>query len=92
MKGNNKAELEKGLEALRRNYIQIIDYTWDIPRNVGTKVGSTTVRHYKGMQRTRNHNVSHASLVSGEGAPLMPGVRWLIVLGCSQLANGEPYS
>jgi hypothetical protein len=31
-KGNNKAELEKGLEELRRRYIQVIDYTWDIAR------------------------------------------------------------
>jgi quercetin dioxygenase-like cupin family protein len=31
-KGSNKAELEKGLEELRRKHIQIIDYTWDIPK------------------------------------------------------------
>ena len=31
-KGSNKAELERGLEALRRKYIQVIDYTWDIPK------------------------------------------------------------
>ena len=30
-KGSNKAELEKGLEALRRKYIQVIDYPWGIP-------------------------------------------------------------
>jgi quercetin dioxygenase-like cupin family protein len=28
--GSNKAELEKGLEALRKKYIQLIEYTWDI--------------------------------------------------------------
>ncbi|MFN2604388.1 MAG: cupin domain-containing protein [Gemmatimonadaceae bacterium] len=31
-KGSNKEELEKGLEALRRKYIQIINYTWDIAK------------------------------------------------------------
>ena len=31
-KGSNKAELEKGLEALRRKYIQVIDYTWNIQK------------------------------------------------------------
>ena len=29
-KGSNKAELEKGLEALRSKYIQVIDYVWNI--------------------------------------------------------------
>jgi len=32
MKGSDKAELEKGLEALRTKYIQVIDYTWEIPK------------------------------------------------------------
>lgn len=27
-KGGDKAELEKGLEALRNKYVQVIDYTW----------------------------------------------------------------
>jgi len=31
-KGNNKAELEEGLKALRRKYIQVIDYTWNIKK------------------------------------------------------------
>jgi len=31
-KGGNKAELEKGLEALRKKYIQLVDYTWDIAK------------------------------------------------------------
>ena len=31
-KGSNKPELEKGLEDLRRKYIQIINYTWDPPK------------------------------------------------------------
>lgn len=34
-KGSNKAELEKGLEALRRRYIQVIDYTWNIKKACG---------------------------------------------------------
>ncbi len=31
-KGGNNAEVEKGLEALRRKYVQLLDYTWDIPK------------------------------------------------------------
>jgi quercetin dioxygenase-like cupin family protein len=31
-KGGDRAELEKGLEALRRKYIQLIEYTWDIAK------------------------------------------------------------
>jgi len=32
VKGSNKAELDKGLEALRAKYIQVIDYTWNIKK------------------------------------------------------------
>lgn len=31
-KGSSKADLEKGLEALRQKYIQVIDYTWNIQK------------------------------------------------------------
>jgi quercetin dioxygenase-like cupin family protein len=31
-KASNKVELEKGLEALRKKYVGVIDYTWDIAK------------------------------------------------------------
>jgi quercetin dioxygenase-like cupin family protein len=31
-KGHNEAELQAGLEALRRKYVQVIDYTWAITK------------------------------------------------------------
>ncbi|PYR59959.1 MAG: hypothetical protein DMF91_13480 [Acidobacteria bacterium] len=31
-KGDNQAELVTGLEALRRKYVHVIDYTWDIAK------------------------------------------------------------
>lgn len=34
-KGSDKVELAKGLEALRRKYVQVIDYTWNIAKKCG---------------------------------------------------------